>query len=111
MTAFEDWWGGYFHEINSQKATALAAWKAAKKDSEAEIANLVAKVDRLTSDLTALKPHPDCDISCMFSCSGEALLTLPQSLVEHDNEVIERCIKVCDCGCICAEAIRELKGK
>jgi hypothetical protein len=30
MTAFEDWWSGYFHEINSQKATALAAWKAAQ---------------------------------------------------------------------------------
>jgi hypothetical protein len=37
MTKFEDWWSGYFHEINSQKATALAAWKAAKKDSAAEI--------------------------------------------------------------------------
>ena len=65
MTAFEDWWGGYFHEINSQKATALAAWKAAQA---------------VVKD-------------------------------EHDNEVIERCIKVCDCGCICAEAIRELKIK
>jgi hypothetical protein len=28
MTDFQNWWDGYFHEINGQKETAQAAWKA-----------------------------------------------------------------------------------
>ena len=29
MTDFQNWWDGYFHEINGQKETAQAAWKTA----------------------------------------------------------------------------------
>ena len=29
MTDFQNWWEGYFHEINGQKETAQAAWQAA----------------------------------------------------------------------------------
>jgi hypothetical protein len=28
MTDFQNWWDGYFHEINGQKETAQAAWQA-----------------------------------------------------------------------------------
>lgn len=28
MTDFQNWWEGYFHEINGQKETAQAAWQA-----------------------------------------------------------------------------------
>jgi hypothetical protein len=28
---FEDWWNGFFHEINSQKETAQQAWAFAYK--------------------------------------------------------------------------------
>jgi acetoin utilization deacetylase AcuC-like enzyme len=45
MTDFQNWWDGYFHEINGQKETAQAAWKTATlaereriKELEAELA-------------------------------------------------------------------------
>ena len=41
MTDFQNWWDGYFHEINGQKETAQAAWLARGeriKELEAELA-------------------------------------------------------------------------
>lgn len=43
---FASWWGGYFHEINSQKATALAAYLAAKQDSAAALTELKGVIER-----------------------------------------------------------------
>lgn len=55
-------------------------------------------------------PASDTEITPLYSA--------PQSLQAHDNEVIEKCAKVCDeldydygWGCVAASTIRLMKGK
>ena len=40
MTDFQNWWDGYFHEINGQKETAQAAWQARGALEAVKIAGL-----------------------------------------------------------------------
>ena len=52
MTDFQNWWDGYFHEINGQKETAQAAWKTATlAERERCIANQIS--DAITLSATA----------------------------------------------------------
>jgi hypothetical protein len=46
MTDFQNWWDGYFHEINGQKETAQAAWKARGELDAVRIKALEAKLDK-----------------------------------------------------------------
>ena len=45
MTDFQNWWDGYFHEINGQKETAQAAWQARGELDAVRIKELTAKLD------------------------------------------------------------------
>jgi len=106
-------------------------WQAAKADSEREIAELKAHINVLREALVEVVNRTES--FGIESIAQKALASTPaQSLVEHDNEVIERCAKVCiskanelkqhidegaivgkaDTGAIvCAQEIRALKAK
>ena len=47
MTDFQNWWDGYFHEINGQKETAQAAWQARGELDAVRIKELEAKLDKV----------------------------------------------------------------
>ena len=47
MTDFQNWWDGYFHEINGQKETAQAAWLARGELDAVRIKELEAKLDKV----------------------------------------------------------------
>ena len=44
MTDFQNWWDGYFHEINGQKETAQAAWQARGELDAVKIKELEAEI-------------------------------------------------------------------
>ena len=46
MTDFQNWWDGYFHEINGQKETAQAAWQARGELDAVRIKELEAEVKK-----------------------------------------------------------------
>lgn len=51
---FEQWWRGYFHEIDSQKDTAFSAYSAAKQDSAVETARVIVDNIKLRKSLEAI---------------------------------------------------------
>ena len=51
MTDFQNWWDGYFHEINGQKETAQAAWQARGELDAVRIKELEIEVRRLNNEL------------------------------------------------------------
>lgn len=88
-------------------------WQAAKADSEREIAELKAHINDLRETLKQISFYSEID---WIQNNIEQILekTPAQSLQEHDNEVIEKCAKVCDGythGVWFADNIRALKGK
>ena len=93
--------------------TSEKAWQAAKADSEQEIAELKAHINDLRE---ALEENHYCNSSeKAINLYNVAISKTPaQSLQEHDNEVIERCAKVCDAwsliGKSIAHDVRTLKG-
>ena len=50
MTDFQNWWDGYFHEINGQKETAQAAWQARGELDAVRIKDLTALVVQQDKD-------------------------------------------------------------
>ena len=52
MTDFQNWWDGYFHEINGQKETAQAAWLARGELDAVRIKELEAKFENEQKDCT-----------------------------------------------------------
>jgi cell division protein FtsB len=50
MTDFQNWWDGYFHEINGQKETAQAAWQARGALDAVRIKDLTALVVQQDKD-------------------------------------------------------------
>jgi len=120
---------------------AWITWQAAKADSEREIAELKASNELLhdalesnqisEKELLSYRAHINDlrealefynDAEFPYRTANDALTSTPaQSLQAHDNEVIERCAKVCENmdsdgystieQLDCANSIRELKGK
>ena len=115
--AFEKWFENTVLNDNIHDVT-LWAWQAAKADSEQEIAKLKAHINDLREALEKLAGTN----GYVKSVALQALASTPaQSLLQHDNEVIEKCAKVCEDinedgyttieEQFCAERIRDLKGK
>ena len=50
MANFQNWWDGYFHEINGQKETAQAAWQARGALDAVRIKDLTALVVQQDKD-------------------------------------------------------------
>lgn len=104
----------------------VEGYNAAKADSEREIAELQAQINRLLDGLNKARSmvgHPD-NLDVLY----EYLNATPsQSLKAHDDELIERCATVCDEQArdwdsdsviidfnyprYCANKIRALKGE
>lgn len=112
--------------INARVDLDYDIWQAAKQDGAEEIEQLQADNLKLREALEACK-H-DCNTGEVIGIAAEALASTPtQSLQDHDDEVIERCAKICDWdvkqskkageylaavgAVLLAEEIRELKGK
>ena len=135
--AFEKWAIDYGldYESSFTRDDVEASWQAAKADSEQEIAELKETINELRwmqgintdyataelqahiNDLRETLEWIDRDYGTIgiHSIVTSALSTTPaQSLQEHDNEVIEKCAKICDGythGAWFADKIRALKGK
>ena len=54
MTDFQNWWDGYFHEINGQKETAQAAWQARGELDAVRIKELEAEVKKWQANSIAV---------------------------------------------------------
>jgi len=106
--AFENWYineNGYKKselELNERGEYKLLearldnkVWQAATQHSEREIAELKAHINVLREALVEVVNRTES--FGIESIAQKALASTPaQSLVEHDNEVIERCVKVCN---------------
>lgn len=108
--AFDNWFKNNYPNIETTSAYAKLpnkAWQAAIADSEREIAELKAHINVLREALGNIHQWYDgysehhinvpTALREIDNIATETLASTPeQSLQAHDNEVIERCAKVCD---------------
>ena len=131
MSEFEKW---VFNNLRTDSPSfnrdvelAKSAWQAATAVSDKRIAELTATIESQASEIAELKAHINDLREALeenhYCNSSEKAINLynvaisktpAQSLQEHDNEVIERCAKVCDAwsliGKSIAHDVRTLKG-
>jgi hypothetical protein len=108
MTDFQNWWDGYFHEINGQKETAQAAWQARgaldavrieilKNNNEALEADkekLIQHTELLNSDIAELTAKldkakdGDCCTEGCIKCDARKVLTETQHWLCLDGQMV-----------------------
>lgn len=118
MSEFEKWFVTSKYNDEYYQVTA-EAWQAATAESDKRIAELRDQINVLREALKEILFQSES--KQIDDIAQKALTsTTAQSLQVHDNEVIERCAKVCESlknqdYCVDvragAEAIRALKGK
>ena len=103
--AFEKWAIDYGldYESSFTRDDVEASWQAAKADSEQEISELKSHINDLRDALNAMRDAFDIggdvtsdENTALYKADKSIVKTPVQSLQEHDNEVIERCAKVCE---------------
>jgi Flp pilus assembly CpaE family ATPase len=99
-------------QVIANQSMQLAHDAVTLESYENKFNQMQAQINELREALEVCKY--DCHTGEVIGVAQQALAKIPaQSLQEHDNEVIEKCAKVCDeHGAIwVAKSIRALKGK
>ena len=103
MSTFEKWAIDYGldYEPSFTRDDVEAAWQAATAERDKLITELQAQNSELSASLNVLRENLDYayyEVNTHFAKNIKDLLasTPAQSLIQHDNEVIEKCAKVCE---------------